>query len=58
MSLPKKDQNDRKLNILSNLILSRMMPKIHEFGQNEATKEHDTEFNWHVILGTFTPMHT
>jgi hypothetical protein len=49
----KHDKNAKKLDAVSSLILSRMMPKIHEFATGEY-KSLETDFNWNVILGQIT----
>lgn len=49
----KHDKNAKKLDCVSSLILSRMMPKIHEFATGEF-KDLGTDFNWNVILGQIT----
>lgn len=54
--LPEKKRNQAKLGIMSHLILSRLMPTINSFYQDEKTKVHGTEFNWNVILGQIQPV--
>ena len=56
MDLPAKKQDKRRLDLLSTLMLSRMMPKICDFQRDESTKVHQTEFNWNIILGQFEPI--
>ena len=51
MNLPSSKQDKKRLNILSTLLLSRIMPTIHSFNKDEKTKVHKTEFHWNVVLG-------
>ena len=54
MEKAQKKQDTRKLGMLSQLMLSRLMPKIHGFYKSDLTSVHGTEFNWNVIIGPVT----
>lgn len=54
--LADKKKNKDKLNLLSHLVLSRLIPTIDSFQKDEATKHLDTGFNWNVILGQISPV--
>lgn len=41
---------------MASLVLSRLMPSIHDFSQDEKTKKFNTDFNWSVVLGQVTPL--
>ena len=56
MNLPTKKQNKNKLDVLSNLMISRLLPTIQSFMKDEKTKEHSTDYNWNVIMGQITEM--
>ena len=51
MSLSGSKQDKRKLDILSTLLLSRIMPKIHKFNKDPKTSDHKSDYHWNVVLG-------
>lgn len=53
--VPKK-KNKEKLDKMSHLVLSRLMPKIDSFYKDPKTKGHETDFNWQVIIGEIEPV--
>ena len=53
-TLPKKDQKTEKFEALAMVMMALLMPKIHSFSTDEATKSHGTEHNWGIILGQIT----
>jgi hypothetical protein len=54
MGQPSDKQDSNRLGILSTVMLSRMMPKIHSFYKSPITSVHGTEFHWNVIIGQIT----